>query len=230
MAIARAAGRPPRRAARRAARAASSTTWPRARPRPEGVLRAAQAYAEQPDAQRLMRTDAGRRAAAPGVAAPAQPHAGRHRARIVRLRRALLQRLPRQPELAAARGRPAAPAVSSWFNPGFLQMRRVDWNSPAQAAGEDHPPRGGARDRRLGRPAPPPAARPALLRLLPPAAARRAADLRRGGAAARDARGDRAADRQGQHAAAARAVHASRRSTGSATASPGCAACRSATS
>ena len=22
--------------------------------------------------------------------------------------------------------------LSSWFNPGFLQMRRVDWNSPAQ--------------------------------------------------------------------------------------------------
>ena len=34
---------------------------------------------------------------------------------------------------------------SSWFNPGFLQMRRVDWNSPAQAARKDHPPRGGAR-------------------------------------------------------------------------------------
>ncbi len=50
---------------------------------------------------------------------------------IVRLRRALLERLPRHAGLAAVE-HDLLHLLSSWFNPGFLQMQKVDWNSPAQ--------------------------------------------------------------------------------------------------
>ena len=52
-------------------------------------------------------------------------------AAIVALRSRLLERLPRQPALAGVE-HDLLHLLSSWFNPGFLQMRRVDWNSPAQ--------------------------------------------------------------------------------------------------
>ena len=52
-------------------------------------------------------------------------------AAIVRLRHALLERLPRQPGLAGVE-HDLLHLLGSWFNPGFLQMRKVDWNSPAQ--------------------------------------------------------------------------------------------------
>ena len=52
-------------------------------------------------------------------------------AALVRLRRALLERLPRQPALAGVE-HDLLHLLSSWFNPGFLQMRKVDWTSPAQ--------------------------------------------------------------------------------------------------
>ncbi len=52
-------------------------------------------------------------------------------AAIVRLRRALLERLPRHPALAGVE-HDMLHLLGSWFNPGFLQMRKVDWNSPAQ--------------------------------------------------------------------------------------------------
>ena len=49
-------------------------------------------------------------------------------------------------------------------------LRRIDWSTPRQHPGKDHPLRGGARNPRLGRSAPPHRSRrPALLRLLPPA-------------------------------------------------------------
>jgi malonyl-CoA decarboxylase len=50
---------------------------------------------------------------------------------ILRLRRGLLQRLKRRPELLAFEA-DMLHLLSSWFNPGFLKMQRVDWNSPAQ--------------------------------------------------------------------------------------------------
>ena len=50
---------------------------------------------------------------------------------LVRLRRSLLERLPRQPALAGVE-HDLLHLLSSWFNPGFLQMRKVDWSSPAQ--------------------------------------------------------------------------------------------------
>ena len=52
-------------------------------------------------------------------------------AALVRLRRALLERLPRHRGLAVVEN-DLLHLLSSWFNPGFLQLRRVDWNSPAQ--------------------------------------------------------------------------------------------------
>ncbi len=52
-------------------------------------------------------------------------------AALVRLRRRLLERLPKHANLAGLE-HDLLHLLSSWFNPGFLQMRKVDWNSPAQ--------------------------------------------------------------------------------------------------
>ncbi|MBC7729459.1 MAG: malonyl-CoA decarboxylase family protein, partial [Microbacteriaceae bacterium] len=52
-------------------------------------------------------------------------------AALVRLRRALLERLTKQPALAGVE-HDLLHLLGSWFNPGFLQLRKVDWNSPAQ--------------------------------------------------------------------------------------------------
>lgn len=99
-------------------------------PDPKLVLAAAQAYAAAPDAAHL--------AALTQAAEPARQELFRRlnrapggTAALVRLRRALLDRLPRQPALAAVEA-DLFHLLSSWFNPGFLEMRRVDWNSPAQ--------------------------------------------------------------------------------------------------
>ena len=50
---------------------------------------------------------------------------------IVQLRRALLDRLPRQPQLRALEA-DLLHLLGSWFNPGFLQLQKVSWDSPAQ--------------------------------------------------------------------------------------------------
>jgi malonyl-CoA decarboxylase len=50
---------------------------------------------------------------------------------IVRMRRALLDKLDGNAELRALEA-DLLHLLSSWFNPGFLELRRVDWNSPAQ--------------------------------------------------------------------------------------------------
>jgi malonyl-CoA decarboxylase len=47
------------------------------------------------------------------------------------MRRDLLSRLARSPGLQAVEA-DFMHLLSSWFNPGFLQLVRVDWNSPAQ--------------------------------------------------------------------------------------------------
>jgi malonyl-CoA decarboxylase len=52
-------------------------------------------------------------------------------ARIVAMRHTLLGHLRALPELAAVEA-DFQHLLSSWFNPGFLQMVQVDWNSPAQ--------------------------------------------------------------------------------------------------
>ncbi len=100
-------------------------------PDPKTVLEAAQAYANDPQAEAMIHLAQ--------VAEPPRQELFRRlnrapggTAAIVRLRRALLDRLPRQkPELAAVEA-DLLHLLSSWFNPGFLEMRRVDWNSPAQ--------------------------------------------------------------------------------------------------
>ena len=99
-------------------------------PAPVPVLQAAQAYAAQPDARNLI--------ALTQAAEPARQELFRRLNRspggtavLVRMRRELLRRLPRQPELLALEA-DMLHLLTSWFNPGFLQMRRVDWDSPAR--------------------------------------------------------------------------------------------------
>ena len=93
---------------------AAALAYANAPSQPEHLLRLSQAT--EPPRQELFR----RLNRAPGGTAA-----------IVRLRHALLQRLPRQPALAGVEA-DLLHLLSSWFNPGFLQMRKVDWNSPAQ--------------------------------------------------------------------------------------------------
>lgn len=99
-------------------------------PDPQAVLAAAQAYATDPGPATLQRLT---QAAEP----PRQEllrrlnRAPGGTAAIVRMRRALLARLPKDPSLAAVEA-DLLHLLSSWFNPGFLELRRVDWNSPAR--------------------------------------------------------------------------------------------------
>ena len=99
-------------------------------PDPKAVLASARAYAETPNAATLQRLT---RSAEP----PRQELLRRINrspggtGSIVAMRRALLQRMREQPELQAVEA-DFLHLLSSWFNPGFLRLERVDWNSPAQ--------------------------------------------------------------------------------------------------
>ncbi len=99
-------------------------------PDPAAVLKSAQAYASEPSAANLLRLTR--------LAEPPRQELLRRINRspggtssIVAMRRALLARVARQPELQAVEA-DFLHLLSSWFNPGFLQLQRVDWNSPAQ--------------------------------------------------------------------------------------------------
>ena len=99
-------------------------------PDPRAVLHSAQAYAAEPSARNL--------AALTQVTEPPRQELLRRINRspggtssIVAMRRALLARINAQPELQAVEA-DFLHLLSSWFNPGFLQLTRVDWNSPAQ--------------------------------------------------------------------------------------------------
>ena len=99
-------------------------------PDPAKVLRAAQAYAALPNAHNLIELTQ--------LAEPPRQELFRRLNRspggtavLVRMRRELLRRLPKQPELRALEA-DMLHLLSSWFNPGFLHMDRVDWNSPAR--------------------------------------------------------------------------------------------------
>ncbi len=99
-------------------------------PEPRAVLNGAQAYAADPSADNLQRLIA--------LAEPARQELFRRINRapggttaLLRLRRALLGRLREQPQLKSVEA-DLFHLLSSWFNPGFLQMRKVDWNSPAR--------------------------------------------------------------------------------------------------
>lgn len=94
------------------------------------VLGAAERYAAEPNAQHLVE-----------LAVAAEPprqellrrlnRAPGGTAVIVQMRRALLRALARDPELAAVEA-DMFHLLSSWFNPGFLEMQQVDWASPAR--------------------------------------------------------------------------------------------------
>lgn len=99
-------------------------------PDPDAVLARATEYARQPSADNLIRLTA--------CAEPPRQELLRRINRapggtgsIVRMRHALLSRLAKQPELRAVEA-DLLHLLSSWFNPGFLSLKRVDWNSPAQ--------------------------------------------------------------------------------------------------
>jgi malonyl-CoA decarboxylase len=99
-------------------------------PDPQAVLQAAQAYATAPGAATL--------APLTQLAEPPRQELFRRLNRmpggtsaVLRLRRALMRRLRARPELAAIEA-DLLHLLTSWFNPGFLRMKRVDWNSPAQ--------------------------------------------------------------------------------------------------
>jgi malonyl-CoA decarboxylase len=104
--------------------------WRDFSPEPQAVLASAQAYAHEPSAAHLIHLT---RLAEP----PRQEllrrinRAPGGTASIVAMRRALLELLAHQPELRAVEA-DFQHLLSSWFNPGFLQLRRVDWNSPAR--------------------------------------------------------------------------------------------------
>lgn len=99
-------------------------------PDPKAVLQSAQAYASEPNAGNLLKLTR--------LAEPPRQELLRRINRspggtssIVAMRRALLARMAKQPELQAVEA-DFLHLLSSWFNPGFLQLQRVDWNSPAQ--------------------------------------------------------------------------------------------------
>jgi len=99
-------------------------------PEPQALLQAAQAYAGEPSAEHLLQLER--------VAEPPRQELLRRlnrlpggTAHIVGMRRALLSRLGKQPALAAAEA-DFLHLLSSWFNPGFLELRRVDWDAPAR--------------------------------------------------------------------------------------------------
>ena len=98
-------------------------------PERERVLHAARAYTEAATPERLHalqnavespRRELLRRLnrASGGVAA------------VVDMRRDLLSLLPTRPELRAVDA-DFSYLLATWFNPGFLELRRIDWNSPA---------------------------------------------------------------------------------------------------
>ncbi len=99
-------------------------------PDPQQVLQLALDYANEPSAATLLQLT---RAAEP----PRQELFRRLNrvpggtAAVLRLRRALLARLKARPELEVIEA-DLLHLLTSWFNPGFLQMKRVDWNAPAQ--------------------------------------------------------------------------------------------------
>ncbi|SEK65922.1 malonyl-CoA decarboxylase [Roseateles sp. YR242] len=98
-------------------------------PDPAAVLTAAQDYATRPDADALL--------ALTQVSEPPRQELFRRINRapggtglLVRMRRRLLDGLKTHPSWRMVDA-DLLHLLSSWFNPGFLEMRQVDWHSPA---------------------------------------------------------------------------------------------------
>jgi malonyl-CoA decarboxylase len=93
------------------------------------VLRAAKAYADRQDAERVLELQR--------VVEPPRQELVRRinrapggTAAIISMRRELLTILDEHPALRAVDS-DFRHLLSSWFNPGFLNLRQVDWSSPA---------------------------------------------------------------------------------------------------
>jgi malonyl-CoA decarboxylase len=99
-------------------------------PDPGAVLARATEYAKQPSADNLIRLTASAEPPRQELLRRINRAPGGTQS-IVRMRHALLARLGKQPELRAVEA-DLLHLLSSWFNPGFLALKRVDWNSPAQ--------------------------------------------------------------------------------------------------
>ena len=99
-------------------------------PDADAVMKAAQSYAAEATARNYVRLQR-------VVEAPRQElfrrlnRASEGTAAVVQMRRDLLQVLEKKPELTAV-DFDLRHLLSSWFNPGFLKMHRVDWKSPAE--------------------------------------------------------------------------------------------------
>ena len=99
-------------------------------PDADAVMKAAQNYAAEANARNYVRLQR-------IVEAPRQElfrrlnRASEGTAAVVQMRRDLLQVLDKKPELTAV-DFDMRHLLSSWFNPGFLKMHRVDWKSPAE--------------------------------------------------------------------------------------------------
>ncbi|WP_431050219.1 malonyl-CoA decarboxylase domain-containing protein [Roseateles sp. L2-2] len=98
-------------------------------PEPAAVLRAAQAYADAPGTETLGQLTE--------VSEPPRQELFRRLNRapggtgtLVRMRRRLLEGLSSHPDWRMVDA-DLLHLLSSWFNPGFLEMRQVDWHSPA---------------------------------------------------------------------------------------------------
>lgn len=98
-------------------------------PEPAAVLRAAQAYADAPGTDTLRQLT--------GLSEPPRQELFRRLNRapggtgtLVRMRRRLLEGLSSHPDWRMVDA-DLLHLLSSWFNPGFLEMRQVDWHSPA---------------------------------------------------------------------------------------------------
>ena len=99
-------------------------------PDTQQVLRAARAYAEKQDAEHVLELQR--------VVEPPRQELVRRinrapggTAAIVAMRRDLLAMLPQHPGLRAVDS-DFRHLLSSWFNPGFLNLQQVDWSSPAE--------------------------------------------------------------------------------------------------
>ena len=95
----------------------------------EKVLKAAKAYADKPDAEHVLELQR--------VVEPPRQELLRRinrapggTAAIIGMRRDLLKALKEDKRLVAV-DRDFSHLLGSWFNPGFLHLQQVDWNSPA---------------------------------------------------------------------------------------------------
>jgi len=98
-------------------------------PDPEAVLAAARRYADEPSAERLVELHS--------LAEPPRQELLRRlnrtpggMAAILRMREHLLHAVREHPKLTVVDW-DFRHLLSSWFNPGFLQIARVDWRTPA---------------------------------------------------------------------------------------------------